>query len=111
MDKQWSKFCCNPFHKDKHWVTKNLRNVPQWMIKLNDNIEDGMKICTSCRLWLSKKKAHSSSESDTSINDELLAENTKPGCSKDDSEYMDVESGLDFLNASLTSIGEHLLSK
>lgn len=29
--------------------------------------------------------------------------NTKPGCSKDDTEYMDIESGLDFLNASRKS--------
>lgn len=86
------------------------------MTKLNYTIKDGMRICTSWRLELSKKQTHSSFESSTNINDESSAENvnTKPGCSKDDniiysillSRYMDIESGLDFLNVPLTSIGE-----
>lgn len=108
MDKPWGKYCCNPFNRDRHWVAKNLRKVTSWMIKLNDSIKDGMKICTSCRLELSKIKTYSSSDSDSNINDEPMAKNVnpEPGCSKEDSNYMDVDTGLDYLNASLTSIGE-----
>lgn len=32
--------------------------------------------------------------------------NTKLGCNKDDTEYKDIESGLDFLNALLAFVGE-----
>lgn len=115
MDKLWGKHCCNPLNKESHWVTKNLRNVTTWMTGLNYNIENGMRICTSCRLELSKKKHRSSSESDLTV-DELLADesnNVKPGCSKniDDPKFIEVDTGLYFLNASLTSIGESPVEK
>lgn len=64
-------YCCyNHFNKDRHWVTKNLRNVTPWTTKLNYIAKDGMRICTSRRLELSTKQSHSSSESTTNINDE-----------------------------------------
>lgn len=114
MDKLWAKYCCNPFNKESHWVTKNLRKVTPWMKNLNDNVLEGMKICTSCRLELNKQKSLPSSESDSTIIDELPLDNSvnsKPGCSKDYDTYIDAESGLQFLNASLTSLGESPIKK
>lgn len=113
MDKKWNKFCCNPFKKKEHWVSKNLRNVTLWMTTLKYDIEKGMKICTHCRLQLGKEKHPSNCENDIDINfsDIPNDDNPKPGCSKDDPEFMDVESGFDYLNASLTSIGESPIIK
>ena len=113
MDTKWNKFCCNPLKKQRHWVTKDLRNVTSWMITLKYGIEEGMKICSCCRLQLGKRKQPSSSENDIDCkySDFSNNENPKPGCSKSDPDFIDVESGFDYLNASLTSIGESPIIK
>lgn len=111
MDKKWSKYCCNPLKKNVHWISKDLRNVTSWMTTLDYGIEDGMKICTSCRLQLSKVKHGSTKEIENTELDIVENDPQEPSCSKDDTEYMDVETGLHYLNASLTSLGESPVMK
>ena len=70
------------------------------MIDLNYGIKENMKMCTSCRVKLSKKK-----ESDS-------GENVQQSCSRsDDPEFLDTDEGFNLLNASLTSIRESPLIK
>lgn len=69
-------------------------------------------------LTIRQGKASSKSENYIDINDLDIHnyENLKPSCRprccvKDDPEFMDVEFGFDYLNVSLTSIGESPIIK
>ncbi|GBN07741.1 hypothetical protein AVEN_57872-1 [Araneus ventricosus] len=96
MDKKRNRFYCNPFKKQGHWITKDLRNLTLWMTTLKYGIKDGMKICTSCCLEFCKQKHSSSSENGINMNylefNKNKKENPQPGCSKDDPEFMDMKS-------------------
>lgn len=105
MDKKWTTFCCNPFQKKSHWVNKDLRAISSWMIDFKDyNIEEGMKICTSCRVKLGKERQ--------ALLDEMQAkEESVDKEDEGDTIFMDLGEGLNQLNASLTSIGESPIVK
>ena len=110
MNKPCSKLCCNLFKKECHWIKKNTRTVTHWMTALDKyNIKEYMKICTSCKMRLGKGRKTEISN----INSKNVSEspgNPMLGCSNDDPEYMDVETGLTLLNAFLTSVGKSPVS-
>ncbi|GBN33456.1 hypothetical protein AVEN_150740-1 [Araneus ventricosus] len=62
-----------------------------------------MKIFRSCHLQLSKQKYLLSPENDIDMSDLDLSknENLKPGCTKDDPEFIHAESTCDYLNKSI----------
>lgn len=120
MNRERSTFCCNPFKKKGHWIRKDVRTVTPWMTKLvNYNIEKNMKICDYCRIKLGKERKFDITNTDNASISEAtdyeniseIADNEKPGCSTDDSEYMDTEIGLNLLNASLATVGESPVMK
>jgi len=58
MAEGWTNVCCNPFSKPAHYVgnQKQLRPVTDRMLAKAPIISRGQKICTSCRIELSKTK-------------------------------------------------------
>lgn len=89
-------YSCNPFLKNNNKVLKRLRPVQEWMFEINSEVRPGMKICDSCRKQLLKEKNNVDSE-----------ELDRPSSSsKIDTNFIDPNLSLEYLNKSLSNIEE-----
>lgn len=93
-------YCCNPFEKSNHKVIKSLRPVQGWMFEINSEVRPGMKICDSCRKQLLKEK-----------NNLHSVELDKPSSSQMDTNFIDPDLSLEYLNKSLSNIEESPIIK
>lgn len=101
-------YCCNPFDKDKHKACKhNLRPVTEWMCSMYDNIKKGMKICDSCRKQINKERNELMDNEDETIN----VGGSMPGPSNQDEEFVELDVSLEYLNKSLSTLGESPIAK
>lgn len=94
-------YSCNPFLQNNHKVLKRLRPVQEWMFEINKEVRPGMKICDSCRKQLLKEKNNVDSE-----------ELGRPSSSsKIDTNFIDPNLLLEYLNKSLSNIEESPITK
>ncbi|KAF5296642.1 hypothetical protein FQR65_LT10182 [Abscondita terminalis] len=93
-------YCCYPFEKSNHKIIKSLRPVQGWMFEINSKVRPGMKICDSYRKQLLKEKNNLDS-----------VELDKSSSSQMDTNFIDHDLSLKYLNKSLSSIEESPIIK